>query len=132
MNKILSDTSKIELIENPPKDLIQKEEKNLNKTLLKLQHEYESYTVPGEFDKNKIEYIVKTKRTFDYKTYNRIRSSGAKAGICYGLTKVHKANLPVRQIISQIGTYNYNLASYLAEVLESNFSKKFNYVLKDS
>ena len=68
MNEILSDTSKFELIENPPKDLIQKEEKNLNKTLLKLQHEYESYTVPGEFDKNKIEYIVKTKRTFDFKT----------------------------------------------------------------
>jgi len=33
MNKILSDSTKFQLIENPPKDLIQKEEKNLNDML---------------------------------------------------------------------------------------------------
>ena len=52
--------------------------------------------------------------------------------MCYGLTKVHKDNLPVRPIISNIGTYNYNLAKYLSEVLERNFNEKFKYTLKDS
>ena len=130
LQKILSDKSKFELIENPNEDLIQNQEKKLNCILLKLKDEYEDYILEDENGKNI--KPVKIKNTFNEKVYNKIRSTGAKCGVCYGLTKVHKDNLPVRPIISNIGTYNYNLAKYLSEVLERNFIEKFKYTLKDS
>ncbi len=35
----------------------------------------------------------------------------------YGLPKIHKKNVPIRPIISSIGTYNYKLAKFLVEIL---------------
>ena len=44
------------------------------------------------------------------KIYERIFTTVAKPGVLCGLAKVHKEGLPIRKIISSIGTYNYNLA----------------------
>ena len=35
----------------------------------------------------------------------------------YGLPKIHKRNTPLRPIISSIGTFNYNLAKFLADII---------------
>ena len=48
----------------------------------------------------------------------QITPSGSRAGILYGLPKVHKNNLPIRPIISAVGTYNYRLAKYLDNILK--------------
>ncbi|XP_069976538.1 uncharacterized protein, partial [Penaeus vannamei] len=38
-------------------------------------------------------------------------------GVLYGLPKVHKPNIPLRPIISSIGTFNYNAAKFLVPVI---------------
>ena len=49
--------------------------------------------------------------------YHRILPCGSKAGVLYGLPKIHKDNCPIRPIISAVGTYNYKLAKFLNEIL---------------
>ena len=39
--------------------------------------------------------------------------SGSDPGILYGLPKIHKANTPIRQILSSIDTPSYKLAKFL-------------------
>ena len=40
-------------------------------------------------------------------------------GVLYGLPKVHKQDCPFRPIVSSMNTYNYNLASYIVNILQS-------------
>ena len=46
-------------------------------------------------------------------TYEFLYPSGTNLGILYGLPKVHKANWPIRPILSAVNTPNYLLAKYL-------------------
>ena len=48
----------------------------------------------------------------------------------YGLPKTHKMGVPLRPIVSCVGTYSYNLAQYLAELLQP-FSHN-SFTVKDS
>ena len=70
----------------------------------------------------------KTKITTD--VYKRILPSGSRAGIMYGLPKIHKKGVPLRPIISAIKTYNYNLAKYLDEILKPLINSP--YIIKDT
>lgn len=54
----------------------------------------------------------------EVEVYRRIYPKGSRAGVLYGLPKVHKSGNPVRPIISAIKTYNYELAKYLDEILK--------------
>jgi hypothetical protein len=49
--------------------------------------------------------------------YKKIMPCGSRAGVMYGLPKIHKERTPVRPIISAVKTYNYNLAKWLNEIL---------------
>ena len=51
------------------------------------------------------------------KLYKDLYSVGARPGITYGLPKTHKQNVPLRPIISSIGTFSYKIAKYLAKIL---------------
>ena len=51
------------------------------------------------------------------KLYKDLYSVGARPGIMYGLPKTHKQNVPLRPIISSIGTFSYKTAKYLAQIL---------------
>ena len=44
------------------------------------------------------------------KEYNSCYATGTRLGCLYGLSKVHKLNLPLRPIVSACGTYNFNLS----------------------
>ena len=48
----------------------------------------------------------------------------------YGLPKIHKANCPIRPILSACGTANYKLAKYLVGIL--NPISKNNFTCKDT
>ena len=48
----------------------------------------------------------------------KIWPCGSKAGVLYGLPKIHKDGAPIRPIISNIGTYNYKLAKYLDSIIK--------------
>ena len=57
-------------------------------------------------------------RKISQNTYNNLHISAAVPGILYGLPKVHKANNPLRPIMSAINTYNYKLAKFLVPILQ--------------
>nr|XP_027207445.1 uncharacterized protein LOC113800843 [Penaeus vannamei] len=43
--------------------------------------------------------------------------SGSKPGRLYGLPKIYKIGQPLRPIISAIGTFNYNVAKFLVQII---------------
>ena len=49
--------------------------------------------------------------------YEKLIPTGSIPGILYGLPKIHKANIPLRPILSTIGTHSYNLSKYLVSLL---------------
>ena len=58
------------------------------------------------------------RRKLDTNILSTIKPCGARAGVMYGLPKVHKDGLPIRPIISAIKTYNYGLAKYLDSIFK--------------
>ena len=50
--------------------------------------------------------------------FNKLFTSGSSPGILYGLPKTHKPDVPIRPIISTIGTFNYKLAKFFVPLLE--------------
>jgi len=66
----------------------------------------------------KLNRLLRTiKSSISLNTYNSLLSSGSRPGVLYGLPKVHKPNIPLRPIISSIGTFNYNAAKFLVPVI---------------
>ena len=50
--------------------------------------------------------------------YRRLYPTGAVSPKFYGLPKIHKPGIPLRPIISSIGTVTYNTAKELARILK--------------
>ena len=78
---------------------------------------------------------IKDKNLFHENTYQKIYPCGSKPATTYGLPKTHKMlfdsdDFSLRPIISSIGTYNYNLAKFLTELLDPVISKE--HCVKDS
>lgn len=67
-------------------------------------------------------YLRKLKKDgiIDGTTFQKILHSGSSPGVLYGLPKVHKAG----PIVSSVNTYNYNLASFLAGILQPISAKQ--------
>ena len=82
-------------------------------------------------------YSLKTKGVLDEDIYKKIYPKGSIPARMYGLPKMHKVKdksskvvPPHRPIVSSIGSFNYNLARYLAEVLSPHIPS--NYSAKDT
>ncbi|XP_069977196.1 uncharacterized protein [Penaeus vannamei] len=93
LNTILSDSSKFKPIMSDTATHLLKLEDKLNRLLRSIR------TSIGEM------------------TYNLLTISGSKPGRLYGLPKIHKIGQPLRPIISAIGTFNYNLAKFLVQLI---------------
>ena len=63
---------------------------------------------------------------------DRIRPSGSQRPRMYGLPKVHKTDVPVRPILSMIGSVHYELAKWLSEILNPVLSLYSSYCIPDS
>ena len=61
---------------------------------------------------------LKDDNTISESTYQSLYSTGGSYGTLYGLPKVHKANIPMRPILTTYETPNYKLAKYLVPLLE--------------
>ena len=71
---------------------------------------------------------IKEKNIFDENSYKKIYLCGSKLPTISGAPKTKKMlfdsdNFSLRTIISFIGTYNYNLAKFLTELLDLVISK---------
>ena len=61
--------------------------------------------------------LVKSKGAISPEEYYRIRPTAAATPTLYGLLKLHKENVPMRPILSFIGSYNHECAAWLFEIL---------------
>ena len=61
---------------------------------------------------------IKTEGGLNEETYKRLYPTGAGSPKFYGLPKIHKSGIPLRPIISSIGTVTYNTAKELAKILK--------------
>ena len=94
MEEILSDTSKLELLNDDAIKIILKRENRL-KTLKKL----------------------KADNCFNERTYNELYPTGTRIGTLYGLPKIHKFSIPQRPILSSINHYSYKIAKFFIPFL---------------
>ena len=70
--------------------------------------------------------LLGMKNKFEQKVYERLYPSSSRPGLYFGLAKVHKlkdgeknvSNLPLRPVISNIGTATYEVSKYLASLLQ--------------
>ena len=63
--------------------------------------------------------------------YHRLYPSGGQPPRIYGLPKIHKPAVPLRPIVSSIGSVSYRVAKYLAGVISPLIGKNKHFV-KDS
>ena len=69
--------------------------------------------------------LLTMKKSLDNKTYKKLYPSSSHPGLFFGLGKVHKLDennrsveaLPLRPVISNIGTATYEISKYLATLL---------------
>ena len=66
------------------------------------------------------------------KLFWRLHSTSASLSVMYGQPKVHKAGYSMRPIISSIGSYNYQVSKYLAELLSQHRTERPPSFVKDS
>ena len=62
--------------------------------------------------------MMKEERNIDENTYKKVYPTGASAPKFYGLTKIHKENVPLRPIVSSIGSVTYGVAKELSTILK--------------
>ena len=62
--------------------------------------------------------IIKTEGGLKEEVYRRLYPTGAGSPKFYGLPKIHKSGIPLRPIISSIGTVTYNTTKELARILK--------------
>ena len=78
--------------------------------------------------------LRKMKKRLDLPTYNSIYPTASRPGRFYGTAKLHKLNqgctdvnqLPIRPIISNIGTATYKTSKYLAKLLAPLTKSKYS------
>ena len=105
MHELFNDTTKFKVL---CKDLTKTREIKLQKALVSL----------------------KKKGYFSQTEYEKVYPSGSSVARAYGLPKIHKLKsktdkLKVRPIVSSIKTYNYELSSFLAQLLQPCINKEY-------
>ena len=102
------------------KDYIEKVEKIINDTTkFKNRENLEPIKLMQQLMlklNNFLQHLLK-KSIITQKTYKDLYASHGSPGILYGLPKIHKPNIPIRPIISSIGSFNRKLAQYLVPIL---------------
>ncbi|RLU19030.1 hypothetical protein DMN91_009388 [Ooceraea biroi] len=89
---------------------------------------------PSKWVANRIQDLVKgwlALGIIDDRTYGYLRTTNGNIPRCYGLPKVHKPGVPLRLIVSAVGSPIYSVVSFLHRVLADSISKPDSYV-KDS
>ena len=62
--------------------------------------------------------------------YSSCRPCGSQCAKMYGLPKIHKTGIPLRPVMSAIGSYNYKLAKMLANKIQR--IRHSQYIVKDT
>ena len=86
---------------------------------------------PTNSYKNKLLKVLKElkeKGAIDQSLYEKLRPSACVVPCIYGLPKVHKQAIPVRPIVSSIGSVCYNLARFISDILSPLVGKSPHHI----
>ena len=108
MDSILEDSSKFMKIEEDIYKIVLKHEDKNNRLINQL---------------HKLKMINDEQR-------NNLRATGSTPGVMYGLPKLHKKGVPLRPILSSIGSANYKCSKFLVSVLKNVIDVEF--MIRDS
>ena len=64
--------------------------------------------------------------------YQNIRPTGSQRPRMYGLPKTHKTNVPLRPILSMIGSSHHELSKWLTSLLELVLKRFLTHCIRDS
>ena len=92
------------------------------------------YTIARELEQKLRKYLLelKKKKIISQELYSKLYPNGSYVGRMYGLPKIHKEHIPLRPILSAIGTHNYKLAKYLTSFILPVSGSKGNHSAKDT
>ncbi|XP_062711953.1 uncharacterized protein LOC134289692 [Aedes albopictus] len=65
-----------------------------------------------------------------FKTAYQLKTNAAQCPRIYGLPKVHKQNMPLRPVVSNIGAPTYMLSKYIGKILQASINSSYN--IRDS
>ena len=116
INNLLNDEKTYYKITDKRKNPTSNTEKSLNKLLLQIKDQSASR------DSNK--------EQLEPKLYYKLHSTDSTPVSFYGLPKIHKENVPLRPIMSAIGSPTYKLSKYLANIFSPLQNNK--YTVKNS
>jgi hypothetical protein len=71
---------------------------------------------------------MKDDKTIDWKLHKQLYPTTNSPPKFYGLPKIHKTNMPLRPIVSSVGSLSYNSAKYLSTVLSPMVGKTEHFV----
>jgi len=103
INNLLNDDKTYHKITDKRRNPTSSTEKSLNKLLLQIKDQ------PVSHDSSK--------KQLEPKLYYKLHSTDSTPASFYGLPKIHKENVPIRPIMSAIGSPTYELSKYLANIL---------------
>ena len=128
VRKILDQPGKFKKLK---RDVTKTRENSLLATLKELKRE--DGMVPDKRCKNGMRHEPhrKAEQRMSENVYEHVRPVGSRAGVLYGLPKIHKPDAPIRPIISAVSTYNYKLAKYLDSILKPIFESD-EYMVQDT
>ncbi|XP_062710010.1 uncharacterized protein LOC134288585 [Aedes albopictus] len=69
---------------------------------------------------------LKDLKLIDYRTAKELTTNNAVCPRIYGQPKAHKQNLPLRPVIPNVTAPTYNLAKYIANILQSSIHSPYN------
>lgn len=95
MQDIISDTTKFKIINEDWFKVILRHEDKINRFLAKLLKE----------------------KHISQAMHDHLRLSSSAPGVMYGLPKIHKDSVPLRPILSSIGTAGYKISKFLLPYL---------------
>ena len=116
INNLLNDDKTYQKITDKRRNQTSSTEKSLNKLLLQIKDQ------PAPHDSSK--------KQLELKLYHKLHSTDSTPASFYGLPKIHKENIPLRPIMSAIGSPTYELSKYLANILSPLQNNK--YTVKNS
>ena len=116
VNNLLNDGKTYQKITDKRRNPTSSTEKSLNKLLLQIKDQ----PAPHDSDEKPLEP----------KLYHKLHSTDSTPASFYGLPKIHKDNVPLRPIMSAIGSPTYELSKYLANILSPLQNNK--YTVKNS
>ena len=66
---------------------------------------------------NRLVDSLKKSGVIDESTARNLRACGSRPGILFGSPKVHKRDVPMRPVISTVGSVSYGMSQWLVQLL---------------